>query len=336
MARLGIFAVLIFFGAALCIAVGKTDAQTPASLPLQLETKIPLGDVRGRIDHMAVDLPRQRLFVAELGNDTVAIVDLKGRQVIHAIGGLSEPQGVGYMPSMETLYVANGRDGSVRVFNGANYAAVGQIDVGENADNIRVDAGTSEIFVGYGSGALAVIDANSFRKIADIPLRAHPESFQIDPTSKQIFVNLPSTREIAVVDRESLRQVARWSIDMIGGNFPMAIDQAARRVLSVFRNPAMFGVFSIKDGRLITSPEICADADDLFVDAKRNRVYVSCGDGFLDVLTNEGISYKRIGHITTVSGARTSLFVPELDRLVLAVRAASGEPAAIWVFRPTL
>src|SRR5215831_6808749 len=101
MAKLRIFAALISVGAGLCTALGKTDADTAASLPLQLEAKIPLGDVRGRIGHMAVDLRRQRLFVAALGNDTVEIVDIKGRQIIHSIGGLSEPQGLGYMPSME-------------------------------------------------------------------------------------------------------------------------------------------------------------------------------------------------------------------------------------------
>jgi hypothetical protein len=331
MARPGAFAVLIFAGAALCIATGSnTDAQAPAPFPLQLEAEIPLGDVRGRIDHMAVDLLRQRLFVSELGNDTVAIVDLKERQVIRTIDGLSEPQGVGYLPSMQTLYVATGHDGSVRVFTGANYVAGQQIDLGENADNIRVDAGAGEVFVGYGSGALAVIDARSFRRTANIQLGAHPESFQV--WGNQIYINLPGTPEIAVVDRQSLKQIARWPIDTAGGNFPMAIDGAARRVLTAFRNPAMLGVFSMKDGSVTTGPEICADADDLFVDTKRKRVYASCGDGYLDVFA--GNPYQRIGHIPTASGARTSLFVPELDRLMLAVRASSGEPASIWIFRP--
>jgi YVTN family beta-propeller protein len=93
---------ILVAAATLLAGVGR-----PNSLPLQLEAKIPLGEVRIRIDHMAIDLPRQRLFVAELGNDTVGIIDLKNHQVIHTIGGLKEPQGVGYLPSMEALYVAN-------------------------------------------------------------------------------------------------------------------------------------------------------------------------------------------------------------------------------------
>src|ERR1700687_2953953 len=170
------FAVCICVGAAtLSVAVGRSPAQTANSFPLQLEAKVPLGDVRGRIDHMAIDLARQRLFVAELGNDSVGIVDLKSRKVIQTIFGLKEPQGVGYVPTMETLYVANARDGSVNAFLGADYSPAGRIDLGDDADNIRVDAAADQVLVGYGSGGLAVIDAKSFRKIADIPLRAHPE-----------------------------------------------------------------------------------------------------------------------------------------------------------------
>jgi DNA-binding beta-propeller fold protein YncE len=283
---------------------------------------------------MAIDLPRQRLFVAELGNDSVGIVDLKNRKLIHTIGGLNEPQGVGYVPSKEMLYVANARDGSVRAFMGTDYAAAGKIDLGDDADNIRVDTTANQVIVGYGKGGLAIIDAKAFRRIADIALGAHPEGFQLDPDGNQIFVNLPDAHTIAVVDRQTGKGTATWLITIAGGNFPMALYPSAGHVLTIFRSPAKLGVFSIKDGALLASPDICGDADDLFVDAKRNRLYISCGDGFLDVLDAEGNAYKRIAHIPTVRGARTSLFVPELDRLLLAVRAEAGEPAGIWVFRP--
>src|SRR3954469_15809408 len=147
--------------AALLVGIGRPIAQTET--PLLLEAKIPLGEVRGRIDHMAIDLARHRLFVAELGNDSVGIVDLKKREVIQTISGLREPQGLGYVPAMDALYVANAGDGSVRVFAGADYATAGRIDLGEDADNIRVDNAANQILVGYGSGGLAVIDAKTFQ-----------------------------------------------------------------------------------------------------------------------------------------------------------------------------
>jgi YVTN family beta-propeller protein len=316
------------------VGTAQSSAQTENSPPLQLEAKIPLGDVRGRIDHMAIDLTRQRLFVAELGNNSVGIVDLKDRKVIRTIDGLKEPQGVGHLPAMDALYVANAGDGSVRIFLGPDYAASGKVDLGDDADNIRVDRAADQIWVGYGGGGLAVIDAKTSRKIAEIALPVHPESFQLDPDSDQIFINLPGAHAIGVVDRRAGKQMANWPTTIAEANFPLAINRAARQVLAIFRNPAKLGVFSITDGALVASVDICGDADDLFVDAKRNRVYVSCGDGFLDVLDAKRNAYLRIAHIPTVSGARTSLFVPELDRLLLAVRAEAGEPASVWVFRP--
>lgn len=319
---------------ALTSTAGPASAQSKDAAPLELETKIPLGDVRGRIDHMAADLKRQRLFVAELGNDSVGIVDLQNRKLISRIPGLREPQGVGYEPTTDTLYVANAGDGSVRLFEGNDYKAAGRIELGSDADNIRVDAAAKRVFIGYGGGGLAVIDPSTRRKVGDISLKAHPESFQIDPDTSQIFVNVPDSRGIAVVDRVSLKQIGKWPLTTGGANFPMALDHVHHQILVIFRAPAQFGVFSITDGKPVATIETCGDADDLFIDAKRARVYVSCGAGFLDVLEAKEASYRRIARIPTVSGARTSLFVPEMDRLLVAVRASSGESAAIWMYRP--
>jgi YVTN family beta-propeller protein len=313
---------------------GDAVAQPVETAPFQLEAKIPLGNVHGRIDHMAVDLKRQRLFVAELGNDTVGVVDLANRKLLQTIAGLREPQGVGYEPSTDTLYVANAGDGSVRLLEGDQYKPAGRIELGSDADNVRVDAAANRIFVGYGSGAMAVIDPATRSKIGDIPVKAHPEGFQIDPDTGQIFVNVPDAHGIAVVDRASQKQTGQWPIPDHAANFPMALDPVHHQVLVIFRAPAELGVFSMSGGKLIATAETCGDADDLFIDAKRGRVYVSCGAGFLDVLEAKGTTYRRTARIPTVSGARTSLFVPELDRLLVAVRTSTAEPAAIWVFRP--
>jgi hypothetical protein len=307
-------------------------AQPNDAAPLQPEGKIPLGSVRGRIDHMAIDLDRHRLFVAELGNDSVGVIDLDARKVVHQLGGLKEPQGVGYLSTGDTLFVANGGDGSVRLFQGPDYTANGRIDLGDDADNIRVDQAAKRVIVGYGSGALGVIDAAGPSRVADIRLPAHPESFQIDTGSNRIYVNVPNRRAIAVVDPESGKQIASWPMTIAGANFPMALDAEAHRVLVMFRNPAKLGVFAMGDGGSVAAMDACGDADDLFVDAKRHRIYVSCGEGVIDVF--DATSYRRLARIPTAGGARTSFFAPELDRFMLAVRATAREPAAIWLFRP--
>lgn len=316
----------------ICAAIGV--APMARSAALQLEAKISLGDIRGRIDHLAVDLGRQRLFVAELGNDSVGIVDLKENRAVRTLTGLREPQGIGYAPSTDTVYVANAGDGSVRMFRGASLVPAGEIMLGEDADDIRVDPEAHRLYVGYGSGAIAMIDTEHAIKMRDVPLNAHPEGFQLDRSGKRIFVNVPDAHEIVVIDREAGRPIAHWTTGRLRANFPLALGALHQRLLAIFRRPAMLGVYRVGDGQLLASIGTCQDADDAFVDAKRNRLYVICGEGIIDVIATQGGRYLSLGRIQTVPGARTGLFVPELDRLFVAIRAASGVPAGVWVYRP--
>ena len=220
---------------------------TSQPAPLKLEAKIPLGNVKGRIDHLAIDLARQRLFVAELGNDSLGVVDLKARKLAKRITSMKEPQGVGYVAASDTVYVANAGDGAVRLFRGDALEPAGVIDLKSDADNIRVDADKKQVLAGYGGGAIAVIDATNNTKIADIPLRGHPESFQLSDTG-QIFVNLPSVRAIGVVDRSAGRETASWPTRRLGGNYPMALSDAAKHVIVAFRDPPRLAVFAMADG----------------------------------------------------------------------------------------
>ena len=319
--------------AAAIVALAPAQAAEPE--PLQVEAKIPLGQVKGRIDHMAIDLARGRLFVAELGNDTVAVVDVKANRLVQVIAGLKEPQGVGYVPATETLYVANARDGSVQLFRGERYTPGDAVRLGSDADNIRFDAATGRLLVGHGGGAIAVIDPASVSKPDDIPLPGHPESFQVTGDGKRIYVNVPGARMIAVLDPATGKMTARWRTENLGGNFAMALDETAHEVIVAFRHPAKLVAFAMADGRVSAAADTCGDIDDVFVDAKRQRIYASCGDGFVDVLDKASTPWRRLARVRTVAGARTSLFVPQLDRLYVAVRANGGEPAAIWVLRPT-
>jgi DNA-binding beta-propeller fold protein YncE len=303
-----------------------------------LERTIPLTGVSGRIDHMAVDLRRERLFVAELGNGSVDVVDLAEGKPVRRIAGLKEPQGIGYAPQADLLAVASAGDGSVRLFRGEDLQPAGVIALGEDADNVRLDPRTGQLVVGYGSGGLAVLDPVSRSVVSRVALPAHPEGFQIDPNTQRAYVNVPDAGQVAVVDLAAGKQVASWRVP--GGlrqNFPMALDAAGTVLATVFRSPARLVLLDTTTGAVTANLAICGDADDVFFDARRRRLYVSCGEGMVDVLQGDAAaSYHSLARIPTRPGARTSLFVPELDRLFVAARASlSGTDAAILVFRPT-
>src|SRR5207247_9894098 len=174
-----------------------------SSAPLVLETEIPLRDVSGRIDHMAVDLAHRRLFVAELGNDSLEVIDLTGRRPVHRLTGLKAPQGVVYEPVSALLAVANGDDGSLLFFDGANFAPAGRLDLGSDADDLRRDDRTGHLLVGFGEGGLAIIDAKTRSKLREFRLPAHPEGFQLSPDGLSVYVNVPDARQIGVMDLSS-------------------------------------------------------------------------------------------------------------------------------------
>ncbi len=303
--------------------------------PLVLETKIPLAKTGGRIDHMAVDLKRGRLFVAELGNGSVDVIDIAGRRVVSRITWLNDPQGVGYTPQADLLVVASAGDGSVRFYRGDDLAPAGALSLGDDADNVRVDPHSGAVVVGYGNGGLAVIDPATRNKVADIHLPAHPEGFQLDHASGRAFVNVPDANQVAVVDVKAGRIIATWHAPGMRGNFPMTMSQADHLVATVFRNPAKLVLLDSRSGAVTASFDACGDADDVFFDGRRGRIYVSCGSGVVDAWQHDETSYRPLPHTKTDGGARTSLFVPELDRLFVAARAGLlGSDASILVFRP--
>ena len=301
--------------------------------PLVPEATIALPHTSGRIDHLAIDLGRKRLFVAELGNDSVDVVDLDKQQVMHRLTGLREPQGVLYVPSADRLVVASAGDGTLRLFSADTFAVQGGIDLGNDADNVRLGPDQHDVLVGYGNGGLAVVDPTHGTVRMTIKLAAHPEGFQVTPEGRA-YVNVPDARGIDVADLNTGNTVATWTFPGVSGNFPMALGEAGI-VAVVFRAPARFVRIDRASGREISRSNTCGDADDVFFDPRRRRYYVSCGAGAADTFEVASGAVKALAPVATSSGARTSLFVPELDRLFVAVRAGLlGSDASIRVMRP--
>jgi YVTN family beta-propeller protein len=303
-----------------------------AAQPLRIEKSIEMPEVQGRIDHLSIDVKGQRLFVSALGNNTLEVIDVKSGKRVKTISGLREPQGALYVAESDRIYVADGDDGSVRIFDGSSYAPLKRLDYGDDADNVRYDGGRKRIYVGYGGGALGEID-NEGNKVGDIKLDAHPESFQIEKDSPRIYVNLPKSRKVVVVDREKHAIIATWKTDMAFANYPMALDESDRRLFVVTRMPARLLVFDTNNGNIVQKLPAVGDCDDVFYDKSRKRIYASGGDGAISVFEQKDADhYAELGRINTVKGARTSYFSPDLDRFFLAVRRQGSQPAGIEVF----
>jgi len=314
LARVCLLATLVIL--MLC-HVGMADPQ------LLLEGKIPLGSVSGRIDHLAIDLKRQRLFVAELGNGSVGIVDLAGGKLQNTMIGFKEPQGIGVEPASDAVYIANAGDGSVRIARAEDLTLLGRIELGDDADNVRVDSRNGNLVVGYGSGALAVIDPAEHRVIRQLTLPGHPEGFEL--IGPRAFVNVPDAHKIAVGDLDQGRVISTLSTGLLFDNYPMASDAAGSRIAVGYRLPGTLLVVDSQSTAITFSVSVCRDADEVYFYA--GRVVVICGEGAVE-LVQERNPHSSV-RVATQRGARTGLLDPLHNRLFVAVPARQGM-ASLW------
>jgi DNA-binding beta-propeller fold protein YncE len=316
-------ATVVAFG--LCISFAHAEEKA-----FKLKQTITLPGVEGRIDHLALDPSGERLFVCALGNNTLEVLDLRKGERIHSITGLGAPQGIAYIPEFNRLFVANDKGGICKIYDGKSFQEVGQLDFKDDADNVRYDDAAKKIYVGFGTGGIAILNAPDGKEIGSIKLSAHPEAFELEKNGHRIFVNVPNSRDVAVIDRDKREVINKWKTDLAFGNFPMAIDETDHRLFIGCRLPSKLVVLNTDSGDVVAKIDISGDPDDVFYDAKRHRIYAICGAGKIDVVEQiDPKTYKTLTKVDTAEGARTGLFVPERDTLFVAVPHRGSQRAEI-------
>ena len=299
---------------------------------LLLEKEIALPGVEGRIDHFSVDVLGQRLFIAALENGSVEIIDTRQGLRTAEIKGLEEPQGVYYDPKTGWLYVATGGDGKLRVYGDQSPTVQATFGFGGDADNIRQAPETGDLWVGYGNGGLGIVNSSG-QNAGSLALGTHPESFQFEKNGDRVYVNVPKQFGVVVIDRKKRAVVATWGLGGSFANYPMALDDADKRLFVGCRFPARLVVLDTTSGRIVTSLHTVGDADDVFYDTGRRLVYVIGGEGAVEVLRQRDPDhYERVGRITTAPGARTGLFVPAFNRLFVAAPHRGAHSARVLVY----
>lgn len=326
----------------LCSICGAAQETLPAdeSAPLVLVRIIPIPGVEGRFDHMAVDNKNGRVFAPVYGNDSVEVLDTQRGKRIHSIQeGFIKPQMVAYLPESNRIVVASEGDGTCKILDADTYKLIDTVKFSDDADQLRYDPAAKRVYVGYGDGdesAIGVFDATTNKRLeGEFKVAAHPESFQLEEKGPKIFVNLASISQIAVIDRNT-RKIQNWKLEEAGTNFPMALDEAHRRMFVAARKPARLLVLDMDTGKEIASLPGAIDTDDMSYDSDRKRIYVTSGEGFIFVYQQiDPDRYQRIAKIPTAVGARTSAYTGQVGKhnsFYLAVPARANRGAELWVY----
>jgi DNA-binding beta-propeller fold protein YncE len=309
-------------------------AADPASVLTPLPT-ITLKGKAGKLDHLAIDGKRQRLFLANTINGTVDVVDLKASKLMKQIAGQPGVQGVAYAADLDRLFVGLGSGGLCNVFAGDDYRPLKTIKFADDADNVRYDAASHQVFVAHAEQMLGVVDAQDYAVKADIKLPGVAEGFQIAAGLKRMFLVIPSPSQVVVIDTDKKAIMGSHPINMAGGGHAIALDEANKRTFIGCRKEPMVVVMDTETGKEITSIPIPKDNDDVFYDAKRKRLYASCGEGFVVVIRQvDANKYEVQEKVATAKAAKTSFYDADTSRLYVAVpRQPSQEGPEIRVFQ---
>jgi len=301
---------------------------------LTLKAKIPMPNVSGRLDHIAYDAADNIAFVSAYGMNTVEVIDVGKEKYVFSLRGSSKPQGIAYIPAVKRLAVANGGTGLINFYDCTTYEGIASVDLVEDADDMVLDTLSNMLYVGYGSGGIAMIDAKTMvRQKAVLNLDGHPEGFCFDFVRYKVYVNVPTAHEIQIGDLTTSNTRLKLKNKNAEGNYPMAIDVKNSRIFVAYRSPAKLEVIETVKGYVVSNITISEDADDLFYDEQDSLLFASCGAGFIDVIKWKGANeYSRINQITTAKGARTCLVLPHQRELLLAVPKNGKEEAALWVY----
>ena len=322
------------YAAIFALIAATVVAEQPAAAVLSIVSTVLLPGVHGRIGHLAADSHHGRLFVAIAGNDSVEVIDVRTNSLFASIHEVKEPHSVAYVESSNKIFLTNGADGTLRIFDGASLKPSGNVHLGNDPGAIRVDGAGQKIYVGYGHGMIGVFDPAG-KKLGDIALPSHPESFQLSENQPWLYVNLPGSHSIAVVDVSKLKVIAEWPIPDAGENFALALDSEKRRMFVVCRRPSRLVVLNMDSGKVVARLPTAGDADDLFYDAIHARIYVIGGQGKISVYSQQTADlYSELDSVATVAGTRTGLFVPEWNRFVVAVRDFGAHSAEIRIYQP--
>jgi len=325
-----------------CRSAPPENSAAAENSPLILTAQVPLAGVLGRFDHFTFDPAEPgRIFISALGNNSVEVINTVEGRAVHRIADIPEPQGIAFAIGLNKLFVAS-RKGKLYVYGGSDYKLIAAIDYNADVDNLRYDAPSKRVYVGYGdedNAAIGVVDATTNQRLDEVyKIGAHPESFQLEKSGPKIYVNLEDLKQVAAIDRTT-KNLTKWDLpSKFGENFPMALDEPDHRLFIVTRTPPRLVVYDTNSGQVVATQPCVADVDDLYYDANHKRVYIPGGQGFIDVFQQKDADhYERLARIPTVIGARTAGYTARIgkkgqDRLFLAIPSTPGKEAAVWAY----
>ena len=317
------------------LAVYVITVKAQEKLPLKLIRRTPMPGFMGDFDHFGADVKGNRLFLAAEEHKTVEVFDLRTGERIHSIEGFGQPLMMVYLPESNHLVVTDGGDGAVHLVDCKKYKIIGTIKLGQGVDHGVLNPVNNYYYVESGGGpsspthVLSIIDTKSFKHVGDVeglPGNSN-EGMVIDRAGKKLYVNLTGTDEVGVVDLDKGQLVAKWPLPDAHVAHAVVLDEPNHRLFIATRRPARFIVFDIDTGKAVTSLPCVGVNSDMSFDVSSKRIYVTGSETASVFEQRDADHYEHIADVPTAYRAKSSILVPDLKRLYVAV-SGKGKPDA--------
>ena len=325
---------------------------------LRLVQTIPLSGVGGRLDHMAVDLEKKRLFVAAVANGTLEVLDLDAGKVINSIPGIKDAQDAIFLGGQFNKLYVSSLDGTLRIFQGESFRLIQALKIEPDPNRLLYDPATDLIYFGYG-GQNAGFDAYGRVGVMQAKRGAPSDQFVADmiaPTYRpghlaemameddgKLLICDSRADLIFQFDTRKRELLKSWPAHGDGAG-DMSLDRARHRLFVGTRIPAEMTVYDSLSGKEIASLPGPETMDGVYYDADLKRIYMSGGrwygtpdasPGWVYVYQQKDADhYQLVSKVKTKPGSGTSLFVPQLKRLYVASQAIGDQEASILAFEP--
>jgi DNA-binding beta-propeller fold protein YncE len=320
------------------ISASSQTAAAPTETLRKIEPIQLSGKISGPFDHLGIDLKNKRLFATPENYHAVLVMDMETGKVIHELP-VAKPHAVLYRDDLDRIYVTDGEDGSLKIFDGKTYELRKRIALKTDADSIGYDSIYGLLYVVSGGrdagqkfSTLSVIDLAEEKKLADIEIDGDTlEAMVLDTYRPRLYINNAAKNEIDVVDRWTRKVIAEWPVTLGKRNVAMALDEPHQRLFAASRDGKVV-VFDTNTGKELQAVPITAGVDDLAYDAASARLY-AIGNGVVDVIGQvDADHYKALGRSDAGPLARNALLVPEINRYFAAVPQSASAAASIAVF----
>ncbi|HTC61361.1 MAG TPA: YncE family protein [Candidatus Saccharimonadales bacterium] len=327
---------------AMAILLGAQHVAAQTAAPLKLATKYEMpAMVKGRFDHLGIDMGGNRLFVVGEESQQVLVFDLATGKYIRSIS-VDHPHAVLYREDLQRIYITDEGKGVLNIYDGKTYSLLNSVALKVDTDSIGYDPATHYLYIDNGGDnahemftMLSVVDTTAGTKLADIKVDGDTlEAMSLEKSGDRLFLNNPAKNEVEVIDRKTNKIATVWPVKLGKGNATMALDEPAHRLFVGCRSGAIV-VFDTQTGKELQALTVGRGVDDLMFDPSSKRIYAtSGGTGAVNVYKEtDPDHYQSLGNVPSGPGAKTGLLVSQMSRLFVAVPPRGASPGEVYVYQ---